>query len=158
MIITAVQIKRMENTGTKLKGIASITLDNMIVIHDIRILEGNSARFLAMPSKAVRAGVFKDIVHPISSEVRIAFERIIFFVFDIAEERKLFLLNVRMKYGQSDSLLTQDPKEFVVTDTAEENNYAPKEKRAEPKTKLPRAEKTNSLDSTDDELLQWLKS
>ena len=90
MIITAVQIERMENTGTKLKGIASITLDNMIVIHDIRILEGNSARFLAMPSKAVRAGVFKDIVHPISSEVRIAFERIIFFVFDIAEERKLF--------------------------------------------------------------------
>ena len=73
MIITAVRIKRMENTGSKLKGIASITLDNMIVIHDIRILEGNSARFLAMPSKAVRAGVFKDIVHPISSEVRIAF-------------------------------------------------------------------------------------
>lgn len=37
MLITAIQIRQKENTGTKLKGLASITLDGMIAIHDIKI-------------------------------------------------------------------------------------------------------------------------
>ena len=93
MLITAIQVRRLENTGTKLKGIASITLDNMIVIHDIKILKNNDVMFLAMPSKEVKARSFKDIVHPINSATRQVIERLIFTAYVDADDHKYSQLN-----------------------------------------------------------------
>lgn len=53
-----------------MKAIASITIDNEFVIHDIRIIDGNNGMFVAMPSKRTPDGEFRDIAHPISSETR----------------------------------------------------------------------------------------
>ena len=49
--ITSVKVKKIEKENSKMKGIASIFLDDEIAIHDIRILEGNSGLYIAMPSR-----------------------------------------------------------------------------------------------------------
>lgn len=69
MQITDVNIRRMENEG-KMKAVVSITFDNALVVHDIKIIEGQDKLFLAMPSKRVPDNEFRDIVHPINSEMR----------------------------------------------------------------------------------------
>ena len=69
MIVTDVRIRKMNNDG-KMKAIVSITLENQFVVHDVRVIEGNSGLFVAMPSKRTPDGEFKDIAHPITSETR----------------------------------------------------------------------------------------
>lgn len=58
-----------------MKAIVSITLNDQLVIHDVRVIEGNSGLFVAMPSKKTSSGDFKDIAHPINSEARAYIEK-----------------------------------------------------------------------------------
>lgn len=67
--ITEVKVVKIEN-NIRVKGIASITIDDSFVVHDIKILEGQSGLFAAMPSKKTPTGEFKDIAHPINAEAR----------------------------------------------------------------------------------------
>lgn len=53
-----------------MKAIASITIDDEFVVHDIRIIDGNNGMFVAMPSKRTPDGEFRDIAHPITSATR----------------------------------------------------------------------------------------
>jgi stage V sporulation protein G len=53
-----------------MRAIASITIDNEFVVHDIRVIDGNNGMFVAMPSKRTPDGEFRDIAHPISSSTR----------------------------------------------------------------------------------------
>ena len=55
---------------SKLKAVASITIDDCFVIHDIKIIEGSEGYFIAMPSRKTQEGEYKDIVHPINTETR----------------------------------------------------------------------------------------
>src|SRR5699024_4110273 len=48
----------------------SITFDDAFVIHDLRVIEGNNGLFVAMPSKRTPDGEFRDIAHPIHSDMR----------------------------------------------------------------------------------------
>lgn len=77
MKITNVVIKKVEKEDSRLKGMASVTVDNCIAIHNIRIIDGDRGLFIAMPSKKVEDGKFVDIVHPINSETRKIFEEVI---------------------------------------------------------------------------------
>ena len=54
----------------KLKGFASITLENAFVIRGLKIIEGATGLFIAMPSRKRRDGTFQDIAHPINMETR----------------------------------------------------------------------------------------
>ena len=54
----------------RVKGIASITIDDSFVVHDIKIIETQNGLFVAMPSRKTPAGEFKDIAHPINAEAR----------------------------------------------------------------------------------------
>ena len=67
--ITEVKVVKIEN-NIRVKGIASITIDDSFVVHDIKILESEKGLFVAMPSRRTPAGEFKDIAHPINSEAR----------------------------------------------------------------------------------------
>lgn len=67
--ITNVKITKVESS-TKVKGIASITIDDSFVIHEIKILESEKGLFVAMPSRRLPSGEFKDIAHPINAEAR----------------------------------------------------------------------------------------
>ncbi|MEG1009648.1 MAG: septation regulator SpoVG, partial [Clostridia bacterium] len=54
----------------RMKAIASITIDDVFVIHDIKIIESDKGLFIAMPSRKTPNGEFKDIAHPINTETR----------------------------------------------------------------------------------------
>lgn len=51
MNITEVRVKLLENQPDKLRGFASITIDDFIVIRDLKIIEGGNGLFIAMPSR-----------------------------------------------------------------------------------------------------------
>ena len=69
MKITDIRV-RLVNNNEKLKAVASITIDDELVVHDIKVINGKDGYFLSMPSKKTEDGKFKDIVHPIKTEVR----------------------------------------------------------------------------------------
>jgi stage V sporulation protein G len=69
MEVTDVRLRRV-NTDGRMRAIASITLDNEFVVHDIRVIDGNNGLFVAMPSKRTPDGEFRDIAHPINSNTR----------------------------------------------------------------------------------------
>jgi stage V sporulation protein G len=69
MRVTDVRIRKINSEG-KMKAIVSITLEEQFVIHDVRVIEGNNGLFVAMPSKRTPEGEFKDIAHPITSQMR----------------------------------------------------------------------------------------
>lgn len=69
MEITDVRVRKLSDDG-KMRGIVSVTFDNAFVVHDIKIIEGQSGLFIAMPSRKVGEGEFRDIAHPINSDMR----------------------------------------------------------------------------------------
>ena len=69
MQITDVRLRKVATEG-RMKAIASITIDHEFVVHDIRVIDGNSGLFVAMPSKRTPDGEFRDIAHPITSGTR----------------------------------------------------------------------------------------
>ena len=76
MEITDVRVRRIAKEG-KMKAVASITIDNEFVVHDIKVIEGEKGLFIAMPSKKSADGEYRDIAHPINSETRALLERVI---------------------------------------------------------------------------------
>ena len=86
MKVTSVNVKKIEKEGSRMKGIASVLLDDLIAIHDIRIIEGENGLFIAMPSRKIPTGEFKDIAHPINQEVRAMFQKAIFDEYEKAED------------------------------------------------------------------------
>ncbi|MFT8872658.1 MAG: septation regulator SpoVG [Sporolactobacillus sp.] len=69
MEITDVRL-RVVHTEGRMRAIASITIDQEFVVHDIRVIDGNNGTFIAMPSKRTPDGEFRDIAHPIMSATR----------------------------------------------------------------------------------------
>ena len=65
MEITDVKIRKIIAEG-RLRAVVSVTFDNMLAVHDIKIVQGDERIFVAMPSRKDENGVFRDIVHPIS--------------------------------------------------------------------------------------------
>lgn len=72
--ITSVNVRKVEKEESRMKGIASVLLDDCFAIHDIRIIEGDNGLFIAMPSRKTATGGYRDIAHPITPECRKMFE------------------------------------------------------------------------------------
>ena len=68
MRITRIEIRPVEMK--KVKALASITIDDVFVIHDLRVVQGDRGFFVAMPSRKLPNGTHRDIAHPINSETR----------------------------------------------------------------------------------------
>lgn len=77
MNITDVRIRLSQRDDGKLKAVASITIDDCFVIHDIKIIQGNETLFIAMPSRKTNEGEYKDIAHPLNTETRELLKRVI---------------------------------------------------------------------------------
>ena len=88
MEITSVNVRRIEKEGSRMKGIASVLLDNSFAVHDIRIIEGDNGLFIAMPSRKTSTGGYRDIAHPINPEVRSMFEDAILEAYEKAPEEE----------------------------------------------------------------------
>ncbi len=69
MNITDVRVRRITDDG-KMKAVVSITFDDVFVVHDIKIIDGQNGLFIAMPSKKMGEGDFRDIAHPLESNTR----------------------------------------------------------------------------------------
>lgn len=70
MKISDIRIRLIKKDDTKLKAVASIIIDDCFAVHDIKIISGQDGDFIAMPSRKTPDGEFKDIAHPINSEIR----------------------------------------------------------------------------------------
>ena len=77
MKITDVRVRRISEEG-KMKAIISVTFNEQFVVHDIKIIEGQNGLFIAMPSRKMGDGEFRDIAHPINSETREKLQEAIF--------------------------------------------------------------------------------
>ena len=86
MKITSVNIRKVEKEDSRMKGIASVLLDDEFAVHDIRIIEGTNGLFIAMPSRKTASGGYRDIAHPITQEVRSMFEKAILDAYENAED------------------------------------------------------------------------
>lgn len=76
MTIGDVRIRKIEKES-KIKAIASFTIDGAFAIHDVRIIEGDKGLFVAMPSKKAPDGEYRDICHPLTSEARDELQKIL---------------------------------------------------------------------------------
>ena len=70
MTITDVRVRPISSKDSKLRAIASITIEGDFVVHDIKVIEGEKGLFIAMPSKKALDGEYRDIAHPINSGTR----------------------------------------------------------------------------------------
>jgi len=85
MKITSVNVRKIEKEGSRMKGIASVLIEDCFAIHDIRIIEGDNGLFIAMPSRKTATGGYRDIAHPINPETRTQFEEAILEAYKTAE-------------------------------------------------------------------------
>ncbi len=76
MIITDVNLKILNKDNT-IKAIASMTIEDCFVVHNIKVLDVEGNIFVAMPSKKLSDGTFKDLAHPINKETRSIVEKAI---------------------------------------------------------------------------------
>lgn len=68
--ITDIRIKVVDNEDTKIRAIASITIDGCFVVHDLKVIASDKGDFVVMPSKKTKEGKFQDLAHPINTETR----------------------------------------------------------------------------------------
>lgn len=76
MEITDVRVRRITKEG-KMKAVVSVTFDQIFVVHDIKVIEGEKGLFIAMPSKKATDGEYRDIAHPINSQMREQLQNVI---------------------------------------------------------------------------------
>ena len=84
MNITDIRVRKVDRDG-KLKAVASITIDDVFVVHDIKIIEGAQGPFIAMPSKQAQDGTYRDIAHPINTDTRENLQKMILAKYEEAE-------------------------------------------------------------------------
>ncbi len=85
MKITDVRVRIVKKDDSKLKAVASVTFDDCFVVHDIKVIEGSEGYFIAMPSRKTGDGEYKDVAHPIRTEMR---EELIKVILNAFEEEK----------------------------------------------------------------------
>ena len=85
--ISDVRIRFVKKEDSKLKAVASITIDDCFVVHDIKIIDGADGPFIAMPSRKTNDGEFKDIAHPLNTETREELKKAILTVYSEEAEK-----------------------------------------------------------------------
>lgn len=88
MRITDVRIRKVNDEG-KMRAVVSVTFDDEFVVHDIKVIEGQNGLFIAMPSRKMGEGDFRDIAHPLTSETRNRIKTAIFSEYEkVLDEKK----------------------------------------------------------------------
>lgn len=82
MKISDIRIRLIQKDDSKLKAVASITIDECFVVHDIKVLEGNQGYFISMPNRKTPDGQYKDVAHPLNTETREELNKIVLAEFE----------------------------------------------------------------------------
>lgn len=88
MQITEVRIRMIDTEG-KMRAIASVTFDGCFVVHDIKIIDGQEGPFVAMPSRKIGDGEFRDVAHPIQQFMRDMIREAVFKAYDDAIRERM---------------------------------------------------------------------
>jgi len=70
MQITDIRIRKLFNDESPMKAIASVTFDDLLALHDIKVINARDKFFIVMPSRKNQDGTYRDIVHPINAAFR----------------------------------------------------------------------------------------
>ena len=108
MEISDVRVFPVEGDEDRLKAYATITFDDSFIVRDLRVIKGNNGLFVAMPSKKRKDGTFRDIAHPLNSEMRTKIEEGVLKAYEDSQK------------GQSSDAPKEDPVE-VNEESAEVN-------------------------------------
>ena len=76
MRITKVEIRPMRNEGN-LKAFCSVVFDDVFIVHSVKVIQGKESLFVAMPSREIKNGEFRDTAHPIDNDFRLKMEQIV---------------------------------------------------------------------------------
>jgi stage V sporulation protein G len=76
MEITEVKIFPVDDGG-RLKAYATMVLDDVFIIRDLKVIEGDKGLFVSMPSRRKKDGSFRDIAHPLNADMRTKVEQTI---------------------------------------------------------------------------------
>ena len=74
MQITDIKVRKFFDEGP-MKAVVSVTVDECLAVHDIKVIYARERYFIVMPSRKNPDGSFRDIVHPINSDFRTELER-----------------------------------------------------------------------------------
>ena len=76
------EVKVFPVNEDRLKAYVSITIDECFVVRDLKIIQGTSGLFVAMPSKKRKDGQFRDVAHPLNQETRALIEDAVFAAYE----------------------------------------------------------------------------
>lgn len=70
MQITDIKIRKTYASDSPMKAVVSVTFDDQLALHDIKVINTREKYFIVMPSRKNPDGTYRDIVHPINAEFR----------------------------------------------------------------------------------------
>ena len=86
MQITDIRIRKLFNDDSPMKAIASVTFDDQLALHDIKVINARDKFFIVMPSRKNQDGTYRDIAHPISADFRSELEKKVIDAYEAAVE------------------------------------------------------------------------
>ncbi len=93
MQVTDVKIRKIFSEGPML-AVASITLDETFVVHDVKVISASERLFIVMPSRKNPDGTYRDIAHPIKADFRAHLEEMVLAAYEEARENALVEENI----------------------------------------------------------------
>ena len=88
MKISDIRVRLLDNEANKAKAVASFTIEDCFIIHDVRVIDGAKGLFVAMPRRKTSTGDYKDIVHPADTATRNSIEAAILEAYGKAAKEK----------------------------------------------------------------------
>lgn len=88
MQITDIRIRKVNSEG-KLKAYVTVTFDDCFVVHNVKVIEGKTGVFIAMPSRKTKTGEYKDVAHPIHSDFRNELQERILTAYENADDAEV---------------------------------------------------------------------
>ena len=85
MKATDIRVRKIDSAG-KLKAYVTVTFDDVFVVHNIKVIEGNNGLFIAMPSRVTNNGEHKDVAHPLNTDFRMELQEEVLKAYNEAEE------------------------------------------------------------------------
>ena len=82
MQITDIKIRKFFDEGP-MKAVVSVTFDDCLAVHDIKVIYARERYFIVMPSRKNPDGTYRDIVHPISADFRKALEKAVIDAYNV---------------------------------------------------------------------------
>lgn len=123
MQITSIKVRRVFDEGA-MRAIVSVTLDDVLAIHDIKVICARGKYFIVMPSRKMPDDTFRDIVHPISAEFRAQLEEAV--LEEYAREAKRIREEAPEAEGAAADASAEDTDSAVAAPSDETESAPPK--------------------------------